>query len=131
MSKKVYHQYRLSSGENRNTEVEPVFRDQTCRVRLLKRFADGAFGNRHLCDDSQPGTDSDGLFSIADKGGDYAKNVSRWMLDPDDVAAQITAAIFTKKREINLPRLMNAGTKLYQLFPAFVEKLAGRALMKK
>lgn len=52
------------------------------------------------------------------------------MLDPDDVAAQITAAIFTKKREINLPRLMNAGTKLYQLFPALVEKLAGRALMK-
>lgn len=38
---------------------------------------------------------------------------------------------FTKKREINLPRLMNAGTKLYQLFPALVEKLAGRALMKK
>ncbi|MCY8363485.1 oxidoreductase, partial [Bacillus spizizenii] len=67
----------------------------------------------------------------ADKDGDYVKNVGRWMLDPDDVAAQITAAIFTSKREINLPRLMNAGTKLYQLFPALVEKLAGRALMKK
>lgn len=78
-----------------------------------------------------PGPIQTDFFSIADKGGDYAKNVGRWMLDPDDVAAQITAAIFTKKREINLPRLMNAGTKLYQLFPALVEKLAGRALMKK
>lgn len=52
------------------------------------------------------------------------------MLDPDDVAAQIASAIMTNKREINLPRLMNAGTKLYQLFPALVEKLAGRVFMK-
>ncbi|MDY7430826.1 SDR family oxidoreductase [Bacillus sp. V26] len=78
-----------------------------------------------------PGPIQTDFFSIADKGGDYAKNVERWMLDPDDVAAQIASAIMTNKREINLPRLMNAGTKLYQLFPALVEKLAGRVFMKK
>ncbi|PRS10129.1 oxidoreductase [Bacillus atrophaeus] len=78
-----------------------------------------------------PGPIETDFFSIADKGGDYVKNVRKWMLDPDDVAAQITAAILTGKREINLPRWMDAGTKLYQLFPSLVEKLAGRAMMKK
>lgn len=43
-----------------------------------------------------PGPIQTDFFSIADKGGDYAKNVGRWMLDPDDVAAQITAAILRK-----------------------------------
>ncbi len=63
----------LLKQENCNTEVESLLCDKTCRARLLKRFADGAGGNRHLCDNSQSGTDSDGLFSIADKDGDYVK----------------------------------------------------------
>ncbi|MCP6681157.1 SDR family NAD(P)-dependent oxidoreductase [Bacillus nakamurai] len=78
-----------------------------------------------------PGPIQTDFFTIADKEGGYVKSVGRWMLDADSVAERITAAVLTNKREINLPRWMNAGTKLYQLFPSFVEKLAGRVLKKK
>ncbi|MGR6063464.1 SDR family NAD(P)-dependent oxidoreductase [Bacillus velezensis] len=78
-----------------------------------------------------PGPIKTDFFTIADKEGGYVKSVGRWMLDADRVAERITSVILTDKREMNLPRWMSLGTKLYQLFPSFTEKLAGRALKKK
>ena len=70
-----------------------------------------------------PGPIKTDFFTIADKEGGYVKSVGRWMLDADHVAERITSVILTDKREMNLPRWMSLGTKLYQLFPSFTEKL--------
>ncbi|WP_100010731.1 SDR family NAD(P)-dependent oxidoreductase [Lentibacillus sediminis] len=71
------------------------------------------------------------FFTEADPGGTYQKAVERYMLDPDAVAIKIVNSLFTKKREINLPRWMEAGSKVYQLFPALTEKLLERQFNKK
>jgi short-subunit dehydrogenase len=78
-----------------------------------------------------PGPIRTKFFDIADKSGSYVKNVERYMLDPDFVAQKIVDAIFTPRREINLPGWMNAGSLLFQLFPSFLEKTAGKAFFKK
>ncbi|UOQ47518.1 SDR family oxidoreductase [Gracilibacillus caseinilyticus] len=71
------------------------------------------------------------FFDQADPDGTYQKSIQSIMLDPNDVAAKITTALFTKKREINLPVWMNAGGKLYQTFPRLMEKLLKPAFNKK
>lgn len=53
------------------------------------------------------------------------------MLDPDTVAIKIVNSLFTSKREINLPWWMEAGSKVYQLFPALMEKVLERQFNKK
>jgi short-subunit dehydrogenase len=78
-----------------------------------------------------PGPIRTNFFSIADESGNYAKSVDKWMLDADEVANKVVAAMLTKKREINLPIWMNAGSKLYQLFPGLVERAARGAFSKK
>ncbi len=78
-----------------------------------------------------PGPIKTDFFSIADKDGNYVKNVERWMLDPNKVARKIVHAMLSPKREINLPGWMNAGSTIYQLMPGVVERLAGKAFMKK
>jgi uncharacterized protein len=78
-----------------------------------------------------PGPIRTNFFNVADKSGSYVKNVEKYMLDPEDVAKQIVGLMFTRKRELNLPRWMNAGSVLYQLFPTAVEKIAGNAFYKK
>ncbi|MFS0656314.1 SDR family NAD(P)-dependent oxidoreductase [Bacillus sp. 179-C3.3 HS] len=78
-----------------------------------------------------PGPIATDFFTIADRSGEYVKNVDFMMLNPDKVAGKIVAAMMTKKREINLPGWMNAGSKLYQLFPFLFEKVARKAMMKK
>lgn len=78
-----------------------------------------------------PGPIATNFFNIADESGKYLENVGRWVLKPEDVAAQIVKKIFTPTREINLPRLMNAGSVLYNLFPSIVETVGKKAFFKK
>lgn len=78
-----------------------------------------------------PGPIRTRFFDIADESGTYAKNVGRFMLDPDFVARKIVNSMLTPKREINLPGWMNAGSVFYTLFPRLVEKVGGKAFFKK
>ncbi|MBM6617397.1 SDR family NAD(P)-dependent oxidoreductase [Bacillus suaedaesalsae] len=78
-----------------------------------------------------PGPIRTRFFDTADKSGNYVKNVQRYMLDSEYVAGKIVDAIYTQKREINLPKWMNAGSVLFQLFPSFMEKTAGKVVFKK
>ncbi|MFO6496114.1 MULTISPECIES: SDR family NAD(P)-dependent oxidoreductase [Bacillus] len=78
-----------------------------------------------------PGPIKTDFFKTADKKGDYVESVGKWMLDADQVALKIVSIMMTNKREINLPRWMNAVSKLYQLFPALVERAGRSAFYKK
>ncbi|MGD6815636.1 SDR family NAD(P)-dependent oxidoreductase [Metabacillus sp. 84] len=78
-----------------------------------------------------PGPIRTDFFETADESGDYTKNVERWMLTPDFVAEKVVRSMVRYKREINLPRWMNAGSTLYQMAPGLIEKLAGNAFNKK
>ncbi|MCL6587976.1 MAG: SDR family oxidoreductase [Anoxybacillus sp.] len=78
-----------------------------------------------------PGPIETNFFSVADATGDYVKNVKRWMLQADDVARPVVDAMMTPTREVNMPRWMNAGSKLYQLFPSFIEAIGKNAFFKK
>lgn len=78
-----------------------------------------------------PGPIETNFFSVADAKGDYVKNVKRWMLQADDVARRVVDAMMTPTREVNMPRWMNAGSKLYQLFPSLVEAIGKNAFFKK
>jgi short-subunit dehydrogenase len=78
-----------------------------------------------------PGPIKTDFFTIADKQGNYVKNVERWMLDPNKVARKIVHSMFTPKREINLPGWMNAGSTIYQVMPKLFERMAGKAFLKK
>lgn len=78
-----------------------------------------------------PGPIRTRFFNIADKSGNYVKNVEKYMLDSEYVAKKIVDAIYTSRREVNLPKWMNAGSMLFQLFPTFMEKTAGKVVFKK
>ncbi|TMW73706.1 SDR family NAD(P)-dependent oxidoreductase [Alteribacter natronophilus] len=78
-----------------------------------------------------PGPVRTNFFSRADQTGQYEKSVEKFMLDAGAVAAKTIALIDRPKRELNLPRWMNAGSKIYQLFPGLMEKLAGSQFRKK
>lgn len=78
-----------------------------------------------------PGPIKTDFFTIADKKGDYVKNVERWMLDPNKVARIIVRSMLTPRREINLPGWMNVGSTFYQVMPKLFERMAGKAFFKK
>jgi short-subunit dehydrogenase len=78
-----------------------------------------------------PGPMKTNFFDIADTSGNYVKNVERYMLDAEEVARRVVDIMLTPTREVNLPRWMNIGSKLYQLFPTFVEKVGGKAFYQK
>lgn len=78
-----------------------------------------------------PGPIATNFFEIADEKGTYVKNVQRFMLKPEYVARKIVDAMLTKKREINLPRWMNAGSVIYALFPRTFERLGKKAFNQK
>lgn len=65
-----------------------------------------------------PGPVYTNFFNIADKTGNYVKNVQEFMLDPDDVAWQVVHYFGSNKRELNLPISLAIAAKLYNLFPA-------------
>ncbi|MGN1386900.1 MAG: SDR family NAD(P)-dependent oxidoreductase [Bacillus sp. (in: firmicutes)] len=72
-----------------------------------------------------PGPIETNFFAIADKSGNYVKNVKKYMLNADEVAEKVTKLMIRPKRELNLPWWMNTGSVLYNLFPSIAEKLFG------
>ncbi|MGG0740137.1 SDR family NAD(P)-dependent oxidoreductase [Niallia taxi] len=78
-----------------------------------------------------PGPIDTNFFEIADKSGNYVKNVQKFMLTTDYVADRITALLLKPKRELNLPGWMNAGSILYSLFPRIADRVMGGMLDKK
>nr|WP_258469525.1 SDR family oxidoreductase [Priestia megaterium] len=71
------------------------------------------------------------FFLSADPDGTYQKNVQKYILDPDQVAQKIIRYLFVKKREINLPWWMDAGSRLYQVLPGPMERVLKKQLAKK
>lgn len=71
-----------------------------------------------------PGPVATGFFDLADPDGSYQKSVQAFMISPEKVATKIVAAMGTKKREINLPWVLEAANKFYTLFPNFADFLA-------
>ncbi|SDB91828.1 hypothetical protein SAMN05421734_102473 [Pelagirhabdus alkalitolerans] len=71
------------------------------------------------------------FFNQADPTGSYQRAVEKFMLDPDIVSKKIKKALFTNKREINLPFWMSVGAKLHDLFPRTIERLMGPSFNKK
>ncbi|RDX02365.1 SDR family NAD(P)-dependent oxidoreductase [Listeria kieliensis] len=78
-----------------------------------------------------PGPMATNFFTIADQSGEYLNNVGFFALKPEKVAEKTVRILGKKRREINLPILMNIGTRLYQLMPSLIECLGKRAFMKK
>ncbi|GAA0346528.1 SDR family oxidoreductase [Bacillus carboniphilus] len=78
-----------------------------------------------------PGPIETNFFNIADEGGTYVKSLQKFMLSSDDVAEKVVGRIYTRTREINLPRWMNLGDVFYTLFPKLFEKVGKKALFKK
>ncbi|MGC4376464.1 SDR family oxidoreductase [Fictibacillus sp. Mic-4] len=78
-----------------------------------------------------PGPIETNFFSIADKSGNYVESVKRWLLSPELVSKKVITSIDKPVREINLPFLMNIGSKIYQMMPGFIEKVAASAFNKK
>ncbi|XJZ26134.1 SDR family NAD(P)-dependent oxidoreductase [Bacillota bacterium Lsc_1132] len=78
-----------------------------------------------------PGPIATNFFNIADEKGTYVKNVGRFMLQPEYVAEKVVNAMLTKTREINLPRWMNLGSVVYNLFPKTFERLGRRVFNQK
>lgn len=78
-----------------------------------------------------PGPIKTPFFQRADQSGTYIKNIQKWMLDPVVVANAIISLMKTKKRELNLPWWMNVASVLYQVIPAFVERLGGKKFYQK
>ncbi|PYZ98532.1 oxidoreductase [Alteribacter lacisalsi] len=78
-----------------------------------------------------PGPVKTNFFARADASGDYEKSVEKYMLDAEMVASRTIDLIDKPKRELNLPRWMNIGSKIYQFFPGLMEKAAGSQFRKK
>ncbi|WP_028783118.1 SDR family NAD(P)-dependent oxidoreductase [Thalassobacillus devorans] len=71
------------------------------------------------------------FFAQADPSGNYQRAVEPWMLDANQVAKRIVNQLFKKKREINLPAWMEAGSKLHYQFPGLTEKMLHKQFNKK
>lgn len=78
-----------------------------------------------------PGPIATDFFTTADESGNYIKSIDKIMLKPETVARKIVAAMFTTKREINLPGWMDFASKLNYLFPRIIEMIGKRAFFKK
>ena len=78
-----------------------------------------------------PGPIATNFFDVADDTGTYLKNVGRWVLKPEFVAEKVVAKMMSNTREINLPKVMELGSRLYRLSPSLVEKIGKKAFFKK
>ncbi|MGY3724172.1 hypothetical protein SAMN05421767_10129 [Granulicatella balaenopterae] len=66
-----------------------------------------------------PGPIETNFFNVADASGKYLESVGAIVLSPEKVAKKVIRAIETGKREVNLPKIMNVGSKVYTLCPHF------------
>lgn len=71
-----------------------------------------------------PGPIKTAFFDQADPDGSYVKAVDKYILEPDFVASKIVSSFGKKKREMNLPEILNLAHKLYTLFPRIADKIA-------
>ena len=71
-----------------------------------------------------PGPIKTSFFDQADPDGSYVKAVDKYILEPDFVAGKIVSSFGKKKREMNLPGILNLAHKLYTLFPRIADKMA-------
>lgn len=71
------------------------------------------------------------FFDKADKNGDYLEKVGRIVLDSKEVAHKVVQLIGTNKRELNLPKVMEAASRLYTFFPRIGDYFAGTVFNKK
>lgn len=78
-----------------------------------------------------PGPIATDFFQRADQDGSYLAKLKHWVLDPQQVAKSVVDCMLTRKREINLPRLMEVGARLYVLFPRLGDFLAGTIFDRK
>lgn len=78
-----------------------------------------------------PGPIKTDFFAAADKTGDYLKNVGSVVLNPQTVAVQVVEVMLTSRREVNMPRIMEVGARMYNLFPHLGDYLARTIFNKK
>ncbi len=71
-----------------------------------------------------PGPIETDFFQRADQDGSYLARLRHWVLDPQRVAKAIVDCMLTRQRDINLPPMMEAGARLYVLFPHLGDFLA-------
>ncbi|MGT2846648.1 SDR family NAD(P)-dependent oxidoreductase [Streptococcus massiliensis] len=73
-----------------------------------------------------PGPIKTAFFDQADPEGTYVRAVERYILEAPVVARKIVRIFGKKKRELNLPFLLNLAHKLYVLFPNLADKMASK-----
>lgn len=78
-----------------------------------------------------PGPIATNFFDVADKSGNYLETVGKLVLQPEKVARKTVQIMGTKRREINLPFVMNIATRLYQVMPQVIEFFGKGAFLKK
>lgn len=78
-----------------------------------------------------PGPIDTPFFVLADPSGDYVRGIRPFMLKPEQVAQAVANAIERRRTHVDLPWVMGFGAKLFALFPALFERIAGRLLNKK
>jgi uncharacterized protein len=78
-----------------------------------------------------PGPIATDFFTLADKSGNYVKNIQKFILQPSHVSQKILEAMQRPVREINLPWWMNIGSTAYQVMPRLVERLGGKSFRQK
>ncbi|GIP41271.1 oxidoreductase [Paenibacillus sp. J31TS4] len=78
-----------------------------------------------------PGPVDTPFFDRADPTGHYVKNVGWFLLQPERVVRTIIRVIEKSKAEADLPFAAAFATKLYQLFPRLLDRIANRLLSRK
>lgn len=64
-----------------------------------------------------PGPVDTPFFDIFDPDHTYLDSIGRVVLEADEVAEKVVRTFWKNKREINLPFIMEIGSRLYHLFP--------------
>ncbi|MGY3766434.1 SDR family NAD(P)-dependent oxidoreductase [Vagococcus vulneris] len=78
-----------------------------------------------------PGPIKTNFFKIADPKGNYLEKVGVLAISPESLAKKIVDSMGSYRREINVPMIMELGSKCYQLFPVVGDALARTVFNKK
>ncbi|OCS82997.1 SDR family NAD(P)-dependent oxidoreductase [Caryophanon tenue] len=78
-----------------------------------------------------PGPIDTPFIDHADTTGNYKQSLGRFLLKPEVVADEVMTLMCTRKREVNLPRMMGISSKLYAIAPALFERIAKPLFDKK
>lgn len=78
-----------------------------------------------------PGPIDTPFLQKADSTNKYRELMKRYLLKPENVAKEVVKTIEKPVREVNLPRIMSATSKLYAVAPRIIEKLGSGFFNKK